>query len=41
MKEEEVQEFTDSVLENQQRLLQNNFVPLTRDHILAIYQALY
>lgn len=41
MKEEEIQEFTDSVLENQQRLLQNNFVPLTRDHILAIYQALY
>ena len=41
MKEEEIEAFTDSVLENQQRLLKNNFVPLSRDQILAIYRTLY
>ena len=28
MKESELEEFTDSVIANQQRLLNNNFVPL-------------
>lgn len=41
MKEAEIEEFTDSVLENQQRLLKNNFVPLDRDQIRDIYRALY
>ena len=33
--------YTDSVLANQTRLLANNFVPLTREDILDIYQSLY
>lgn len=41
MKEEEIETFTDSVIENQQRLLANNFVPLDRDRILKIYRELY
>lgn len=41
MKESEIEEFTDSVIVNQQRLLANNFVPLDRDRILKIYRELY
>ena len=41
MKEEEIVAFTDSVIENQQRLLKNNFVFLDRDRILKIYRELY
>ncbi len=41
MKESEIEEYTDSVIENQQRLLANNFVPLDRDRILKIYRELY
>lgn len=41
MTEEELELFTDSVLENQGRLLANNFVPLDRDRILKIYRELY
>lgn len=41
MKEEEIDIFTDSVLENQQRLLANNFVPLCADQIREIYRKLY
>lgn len=41
MKESEIDEFTDSVLENQQRLLANNFVPLDRERIKKIYTELY
>lgn len=41
MQERELDEFTDSVLENQQRLLKNNFVPLSRDQIYDIYRSLY
>ena len=41
MQERELDEFTDSVLENQQRLLKNNFVPLSRDQIYEIYRSLY
>lgn len=41
MKEHELAEFTDSVLENQQRLLKNNFVPLDRAQIFDIYRSLY
>ena len=41
MKEQEIEEFTDSVLENQQRLLANDFVPLSREDIRDIYRTLY
>ena len=41
MKEEEIIEFTDSVIENQQRLLKNNFVFLDRDRMIKIYKELY
>ncbi|QEK12509.1 4-hydroxybutyrate dehydrogenase [Crassaminicella thermophila] len=41
MKEEEIESFTDSVLEKQQRLLANNYVPLSREDILNIYKNLY
>ena len=39
--EKDLEEFTDSVLENQKRLLANNFVPLDRTCILGIYKKLY
>lgn len=41
MKPEEIDGFTDSVLEKQQRLLNNNYVPFTRTEIREIYQNLY
>ena len=41
MKEREILEFTDSVIENQQRLLGNNFVELDRDRMIKIYRELY
>lgn len=41
MKKEEIVEFADSVLENQQRLLANNFVELDRDRMIKIYSELY
>lgn len=41
MEEEEAEIFTDSVIEKQQRLLANNYVPFSRETILRIYQTLY
>ncbi len=41
MKDEEVRGFAESVMVTQQRLLQNNYVPLTVDEIEAIYRKLY
>jgi 4-hydroxybutyrate dehydrogenase len=41
MKEEEIESFTDSVISGQQRLLVNNYVPLSREEILNIYKNLY
>lgn len=41
MKEEEIETFTDSVIAGQQRLLVNNYVPLSREEILTIYRNLY
>ena len=38
MKESQISEFTESVIENQQRLLANNFVFLDYDHLKEIYQ---
>lgn len=41
MKEEEVRGFAENVLVTQQRLLQNNYVPLSVDEIEEIYRNLY
>ena len=41
MKEEECEAFADSVLVSQQRLLNNNYVPMSREEIVAVYRALY
>jgi 4-hydroxybutyrate dehydrogenase len=41
MKTTEIDEFTSSVLKTQQRLLDNNYVPLDEEEIRKIYQALY
>lgn len=40
VREEDIEEFTDSVLANQQRLLANNFVALDRDRMIKIYREL-
>lgn len=39
--EAELITFTDSVIEGQQRLLKNNYVDLTRDEMIEIYQSCY
>lgn len=39
MKEEEISVFARNVLTTQQRLLKNNYVPLSEAHIAAVYQA--
>ena len=41
MKEEEIELFTDSVIETQQRLLVNNYVQLSRQEMIEIYRNLY
>lgn len=41
MNEMEILEFTESVIEKQQRLLSNNYVPLSKDQIMTIYRTLY
>ncbi len=41
MKPEEIDEFTDNVLQTQQRLLANNHVELSREEIKEIYSTLY
>lgn len=41
MKQEEVELFTDSVIETQQRLLANNYTLLKREDILGVYRRLY
>ena len=41
MTEAQIVEFADAVHTGQQRLLVNNFVPLSRDQIEAIYRELY
>ena len=37
----QIEEFTDSVIQNQQRLLGNNYVFLSRDELIEIYTGLY
>ncbi|WP_026881780.1 4-hydroxybutyrate dehydrogenase [Clostridium akagii] len=41
MKIEEIESFTDNVIEGQQRLLVNNYAHLDREEILTIYKKLY
>jgi 4-hydroxybutyrate dehydrogenase len=41
MKHSEIEAFTTSVLEGQQRLLANNYVPFSREDIQGIYTRLY
>ena len=41
VKPEELEVFTDNVLQTQQRLLGNNYVPLDRQEILEIYRSVY
>lgn len=41
MKEEEIQGFAKSVIEKQQRLLSNNYVPFTEEDLVNIYSELY
>ncbi len=41
MTEDQIDEFTDSVMENQGRLMANNFVVLDRDRVYKIYQELF
>ncbi|MDR0661718.1 MAG: 4-hydroxybutyrate dehydrogenase [Prevotellaceae bacterium] len=41
MKEDDIDGFTTNVLESQQRLLANNYTPLSRDEIRDIYASLY
>jgi len=37
----QLEEFTDSVMTNQGRLMANNYVELKREDVLAIYQVVY
>ena len=39
--EEQLSEFADSVMENQGRLMANNFVELDRDRVYKIYKELW
>ena len=41
MLEKEIEEFTESVIQNQQRLLKNNYTPLSKEQIKEIYTLLY
>jgi len=41
MEEKEILEFTESIIEKQQRLLSNNYMPLSKDQILTIYRELF
>jgi 4-hydroxybutyrate dehydrogenase len=41
MEESEILEFTESVIEKQQRLLSNNYVPLDKEQMINIYRNLF
>jgi len=41
VKEEDLPEFAKSVIQNQQRLLGNSFIPMTEELVLKIYKSLY
>jgi 4-hydroxybutyrate dehydrogenase len=40
-KQEDIEPFADSVIKNQQRLVINSYVPLTRELIIEIYRETY
>jgi 4-hydroxybutyrate dehydrogenase len=40
-KQSDIDPFTDSVIANQQRLITNSYVPLTRDLIVSIYREIF
>ena len=39
MKREDAGAYADKVIETQQRLLVNNYVPLSREDLIAIYES--
>jgi len=41
MKEEEIEEFAESVMVNQGRLMANNFVELDKERVAKIYRECY
>ncbi len=41
MEENEIEEFTENVINTQQRLLANNYVELSKEEIYELYRALY
>jgi 4-hydroxybutyrate dehydrogenase len=41
MKEEEILQFADTVIESQQRLLVNSYIPFSKEDISSIYRTLY
>ena len=41
MKEEEIEEFAESVMVNQQRLMANNFVAIDKERVAKIYRECY
>ncbi|MET3697001.1 4-hydroxybutyrate dehydrogenase [Bacillus oleivorans] len=41
VKEEDIESYVDKVIESQQRLLINNFVPLTKEDLIDIYRVVY
>lgn len=41
MKKEETEIFAENVIQNQQRLLKNNYVPISKQQMVEIYEALY
>lgn len=41
MKQEDIERFTSNVLETQQRLLSNNYVPFSREEIKTIYSSMF
>ena len=41
VKESDLAAYTNIVMTQQGRLMANNYVPLTRDEVLAIYEKLY
>ncbi|MFD4820166.1 iron-containing alcohol dehydrogenase [Peribacillus butanolivorans] len=41
VKEEDIEKYVDKVIESQQRLLINNFIELSKDDLISIYQNVY
>ena len=41
MGEKDIEEFTENVINTQQRLLANNYVKLSKEEILQLYKSMY